>query len=394
MALAALIAAYHESGEAGSLRATLPLAGRTLLERQSRLASAAGASPIVIIVETIPPALSSALDRLRRDRLPVVVARSAEEAAEAIDPFDRLLLVADGAVIDLDQLRTLAGVPSNAVLTVSDSGFGDVYERIDGSTRWAGAAIISGALLRETAPILRDWDLQSTLLRRALQGGASHVAADGPVAILDCTSDLADLERRILAAASPAGAGWASRLLAPVERAMTSMTIASPAGPQLIGLASALLTSLAALAFFYGWLWIGLFKLLLATPLEGTALRLAKLRMQDEVRHSWWAYLLPLFSATALIALSYSLAASRGWGTVLLAFVTLAFLFALRIESESRRVRFAILLAERRGMAWLLLPFAFVGLWHAGLAVLFAYSAGSFFWAQREAHSTPRERQD
>ena len=36
MALAALIAAYHESAEPGLLRATLPLAGRTVIERQAR----------------------------------------------------------------------------------------------------------------------------------------------------------------------------------------------------------------------------------------------------------------------------------------------------------------------------------------------------------------------
>ena len=108
MALAALIAAYHESGEPGALRATLPLAGRTLVERQARLAASAGANPIVIIIERVPPALGMALERLRRDRLPLVVARTAEEAAEAIDPFDRLLLIADGAVADTDQLRSLA----------------------------------------------------------------------------------------------------------------------------------------------------------------------------------------------------------------------------------------------------------------------------------------------
>ena len=394
MALAALIAAYHESGEPGTLRATLPLAGRTLVERQARIAAAAGANPIVVIVERVPPALGTALDRLRRDRLPVVVARSAEEAAEAVDPFDRLLLVADGAIIDIDQLRALAISTSEAVLTVPDSGYGEIYERIDGSTRWAGLATVTGALLRETAPMLRDWDLQSTLLRRALQGGARHVAAEGPVAILDRNSDLTDLERRILAGASPPGAGWAGRLLAPIERVITSFTVASPAGPQVIGLASALLSAIAVPAFLYGWFWTGLISLLAATPLEGAALRLARLRMQDDVRHSWWAYLLPLLSGSALVALGYALAAERGWGVVLLAFVTLAFLVALRIECEGRKVRFALLLAERRGMAWLLFPFAFTDFWHGGLAFLFAYSAGSFFWAQREAHSARSEGQD
>ncbi len=395
MALAALIAAYHESGEPGMLRATLPLAGRTLVERQARLAASAGANPIVVIVERVPPALGEALDRLRRDRLPLVVARSAEEAAEAIDPFDRLLLIADGAVADSDQLASLAATQGEAVLTVPDSGYGELYERIDAATRWAGVATVTGALLRETAGMLRDWDLQSTLLRRALQGGARHLAAEGPVAILDRNNDLAELERQILAGASPAGAGWAGRLLAPAERAITALTLASPAGPQLIGVASAALTGFASLAFIYGWWWVGLVALLLATPLEGAALRLARLRMQDDVRHSWWAYLMPLLSAAALISLGYALAVERGWGLTLLALVTLAFLLALRIELQGgRKPRYSALLAERRGMSWLMLPFALLGYWHVGLAFLFAYAAGSFFWAQHETHSPRPAAQD
>ena len=127
--------------------------------------------------------------------------------------------------------------------------------------------------------------------------------------------------------------------------------------------------------------------MLAATPLEGMARRLARLRMQDGVRQSWWAYLLPLFAGAALLILAYDLAAARGWGMILLAFTTLAFLAALAIETEGRRVRGAVFLAERKGMTWLLLPFAAFGLWQAGLAALFAYAAASFFWAQREAHA-------
>ena len=41
-------------------------------------------------------------------------------------------------------------------------------------------------------------------------------------------------------------------------------------------------------------------------------------------------------------------------------------------------------------MTWLMLPFAAVDLWHAGLAALFAYAAASFFWAQSEVHARHR----
>ena len=394
MALAALIAAYHESSEPGALRATLPLAGRSVVERQARLAAAAGAAPIIVVVERMPPALGAALDRLRREGVPVQVARSAAEAAAAVDAGDRLLIIGDGAVADPDQLARIARSEDDAVLTVPDNAFGEQYERIDASSRWGGVAAVGGELLRETAAMLRDWDLQSTLLRRALQAGARHVAADGPVAILDGPDDLAGLERQILASAGETRGGWASRLLAPVEGAASHLLMAGPVGPDAVGGAAAVLTGLGALMLGYGWLWTGLVLMLLATPLDGIADRLARLRMLDDVRRSWWCHLLPILGGAGVAGLGYALAPAFGWGMVLLAFTTLAFLLALGIETEGRTVRGSLFLAERKGMTWLMLPFAVFGAWNVGLAVLFAYAAGAFFWAQREAHSTSARHQD
>jgi hypothetical protein len=389
VALAALISAYHESGEPGHLRATLPLAGRTVLERQARLAAAAGADPVVIVVERLPAALTAAVERLRRDRVPVRLARNAEEAADAVDAFDRLLLVADGAVLTQAQHLRLAGDEGEGVLTVPDGGYGELYERLDAQSRWAGLAVIDGARLKETATMLRDWDLQSTLLRRVLQAGARHVAAEGAVAILDRYDDVAALERLIVAGADGGRTGWADRALAPVERFVTGALMGSPLSPHLLGFAAALLTALGAVSFYLGWYGIGLAKLLAATPLNGIAERLSRLRMQGGVRQSWWSYLIPLFAAAALVILAYGLVPAFGWSMVLLAFVTLAFLLALAIEIEAREVRGGALLAERKGMTWLMLPFAAFGLWQAGLAFLFGYAALSFFWAQRQVHAGP-----
>ena len=162
--------------------------------------------------------------------------------------------------------------------------------------------------------------------------------------------------------------------------------MAGPVGPGLTGMAAAVLTGLGAAALGYGWLWTGLALLLLATPLDGIAERLAQLRMQDDAGASWWAYLLPVLAGGALVALSYALAPQFGWGMILLSSTTLAFLVALGIETEGRRLRGAVFLADRKGMTWLMLPVAAFGLWQAGLATLFAYAAASFFWAQRQAH--------
>ena len=70
MAVGALIGAYQEN-DLGELRALLPLAGRTLFEYQARCLAAAGAAPIVVLVERIPPELHEAMERLRIDGLSV-----------------------------------------------------------------------------------------------------------------------------------------------------------------------------------------------------------------------------------------------------------------------------------------------------------------------------------
>ena len=84
MALGALVAAYLED-DSGSLRALLPIAGRTLLEYQVRCAAAAGAAPIVVIVDRIPIALNEVLHQLQQEGLPVVTVSDAAEAASRFD---------------------------------------------------------------------------------------------------------------------------------------------------------------------------------------------------------------------------------------------------------------------------------------------------------------------
>lgn len=396
MSLVALIGGYRDSrGAAGTLRAALPLAGRCLIERQARLAAAAGASPVIILVERLPPELLAAVDRLRRDRIGIVVARNAEEAAAAVDPHQRLLLVADGLVTEREEFVRMAGQEDNAVLTLADRGQDERYERIDAINLWAGLAIVDGALLRETAPMLHEWDLLSTLLRAALQKGARLVPAYHLVAIVDSPGEMAETERAIVAGAEAQGKGWASRfLLAPIERMLAHALMPSPASPAMVGLGAAALTGLGALAFAWGHGWLGLLLLLVATPLEGTAERLSRMRLQPGFRDSWGAHLLPVLFGAALLALAYARMPLDGWGTIVLAVAAIAFLRAAAIEGEGRALPGELFLAEPKGMAWLMLPFAVAGQWTAGLAALFAYAAGSFFWVQHQVRSGGEKAKD
>ena len=71
---------------------------------------------------------------------------------------------------------TVSGTGKVAV--VPDTEAYQDHERIDDTSRWAGAALVEAHTLGSTAAMLGDWDLQSTLLRRTVQSGARMVAAD------------------------------------------------------------------------------------------------------------------------------------------------------------------------------------------------------------------------
>jgi hypothetical protein len=396
MTLAALIAAYHESDEpGGGLRATLPLAGRTLVERQARLAAAAGASPIILAVERVPPELTAAIDRLRAEGLKLIVARSAAEAAEAVHPQDRLLLLGDGLIAAETHMIRIAALGGHVILTIPDVRADDRYERIDAESRWAGLAMIDGALLQDTTRMLRDWDLQSTLLRRTVQAGARQLAladsAEEPLVVAEGPGDLADLEMRIVAGSAARRRDWASRwLLGPLEAAATRMLMPGGMTPGLVGLGSVALWTFALIAFASHWRGTGMALALLATPLEGIAERLALLRMRLSSEEGWWMHILPVLAGGTLLALAWSLTADKGWGCLVFAATTIAFQAALSVEMGTRRGPGAVWLAERKGLAWLMLPFAATGWWTAGLGLLATYAAGSFFWVQRQVHR-PKE---
>jgi hypothetical protein len=392
MQIAALIGAYHESAEPDvGLRATLPLAGRTLIERQARLAADAGARPVIVVVETPPPELAQALERLREEGIDIFAARSALEAAKAVQSGDRILIMADGFLPDEALVERVIEGEGPLLLTVPDVRFDDRFERIDADSRWGGLALIDGQMLKHTAAMLQDWDLQSTLLRRAVQGGARFIAiadpADTGLIAATRSSDLANLETQILEGASAFQADWVSRyMLAPLEQFATRRLMPTGAGAGHARLASLLLTCLSAFAFSRSWLWAGLILFLFATPLDGIAERLARLRMSGVRPQNWVSSIAPPASGAALLALAYALAPLNGWGCYVLAATAVAFLLALAREGSPRAMTGGFFLAEPKGMAWLMLPFAATGQWVAGLGALAAYAAASFFWAQRQAH--------
>jgi len=389
MAVGALIGAYQEN-DSGELRALLPLAGRTLIEYQARCVAAVGAAPIVVLVERVPPALHEALERLRGDGLAVIPVSDGNEAASRFEAGSLILLVGDGVAAPAELLAQLAEEPEPAVATVPDDEAHEAYERIDATSRWAGVALVDGRTLGATAAMLGDWDLQSTLLRRALQDGALRVrvASAGEPLLADSADQLGGFERALIASSRGARSDWASRYVLPVvEEFATERLLETPVRPQWLIWGALALNLAAALAFTRGWLWPALGLLVLSTPLDLVARRLATLRLRPLPPRSLSRRLLWPAAGLALLALGWRLAThGSGWASFVTALVTLAFAEAARIERGHDEVPGQVWLFSRRNAILAAVPFALAGAWALCLVALALYAAGSFFIVQHWHH--------
>jgi hypothetical protein len=397
MTLGALIGAYQED-DAGGLRALLPLAGRTLIEYQARCLAAAGAAPLVVLVERVPPALNDAFERLRGEGISVVPVSDGNEAASRFEAGSQLILLGDGVAPDIGDLEQLIGETDGAVLTVPDDEAHAEFERIDGLQRWAGVARVDSSMLGATAAMLGDWDLQSTLLRRVIQSGARFVPAAsgqglGPVLVAS-EETAAGYERRLLLASRTTREDAVSRYVLPlVEELATERLMETAVRPAWLVQLAVAMTVAAAFCLTRGWHWGALALLLLATPLDQVAQRLAMLRLQPLSSSTLSRRLLWPAAGLALLALGWFEARhGSGWGAMMAALAGAGFAEAGRIERLGKSLPAGQWHFSRRTAIWLAIPFAIGGWWSLYLGLLAFYAAISFFIAQHFRHSVePRD---
>jgi hypothetical protein len=387
--LGALIGAYQED-DAGGLTALLPLAGRTLVEYQVRCAAAAGASPVVVLVERIPAALNQAFARLTNEGLNVVLVSDGSEAATRFEPGELVLLIGDGVAPPLDLLTGIEADGEPLVLTVPDDEAHEDYERVDGASRWSGVAVVEGHMLGATAAMLGDWDLPSTLLRRSIQGGARlvPVAPASEPLLARNSRDLARFERSLVAGSRGERSDLASRyVFPPVEDFATERLMESSIPAEWLLHAALILTFAAAFAFTRGWLWAGIAMLVLSTPLDLVAKRLGILRLRPLRENALSGRLLWPAAGLALIALGWWQAGhGGGWGAALAAITGCAFAEAYRLERDHIKVAPPIVLFSRRNVILAALLFALAGAWTGFVVSVLVYAAISFFFVQFLAH--------
>jgi len=393
MTIGALIGAYQED-DSGGLRALLPLAGRTLIEYQVRCASAAGAVPIVVVVERVPQTLQDAFERLRLDGVAVFPVSDVNEAISRFEAGFAILLIGDGVVPPLDLVTRLVEDPEPTVATVPDDEQHDSFERIDAQSRWAGVATVDAHLLGSTAAMLGDWDLQSTLLRRTIQEGARLIRASddgGEPLLTQSAAQLASFERELVHNSRGERTDWSSRFVLPfLEDLATEQLLETPVRPQWLIWGALGLTLAGAVCFTRGWLGAGLVLLLLSTPLDMVAARLSSIRLKPLPVRMLSRRLLWPAAGVALLAIGlWETRHGTGWGSLVAAAAGCAFAEAARIEKATMPSGGELWLFSRRNAVFLALPFALGGVWTAYLIAILVYAALSFFIVQRVRHSSP-----
>ena len=389
MALGALIGAYQED-DSGSLTALLPLAGRTLVEYQVRCAAAAGASPVVVLVERIPMALNQAFERLKHEGLNLILVSDGTEAATRFEAGELILVIGDGVAPPLELLADLGEEEGAIVLTVPDDEKHESYERIDGSSRWSGVALVEGRTLGATAAVLGDWDLPSTLLRRTLQAGARlrPTPPESEPLLAHNPGELELFDRSLIAKSRGPRTDLASRYVLPlVEDFATEKLIETRVRPDWLLHFALFLTFGAAFAFTRGWLWPAVVMLLLSTPLDLIARRLGMLRLRPLPAEAVSQRLLWPASGIALMALGWWEARyGSGWGASITAIAAFAFAEAYRIERSHADIEMAGWLLSRRNAILALFLFALSGAWTAYIVAILGYAALSFFFVQYLTH--------
>lgn len=400
MPLAALIAAKDEADPGPGLRATLPLAGRTLIEYQADLVLGAGAEHVVLLVERVPASLAEAAERLRRGGARIDIARGPVDAIDRFHPDERILLVADGATAAPCAVKVLASEPGPALLTVPDLAEHGEFERIDAAQRWAGFALVDKAVLGSTAQMLGEWDLASTVLRRLVQadarridalisGSARPVLANGP-------ADLDAIEAALLRRAETSDRNWVECFVHRLAAAqLIRPLIARGFNSKHVALAAAATGWAAALLALFGLFWVAALLLPFAAVLAATSRRMSRIwarpvgpdRPLDLVRN--------LAGLAVLALLVRSLVEDGGWGWWIVAALLPASLVGLAaLEPVTIALRAAAAppwLANGDALIWSAPALALLAGWRAMLIALAAYATISFVQRCTAAWQVARE---
>lgn len=372
--LAGLIFATEDAGDRpGTLAATLPFGGMTLLEYQARLLVGAGAGHILVAVTRMTPALLGAVSRAAKRGVPVDVVRSAQEAAAKAHPLASVVVIADGLVTTDDVVERVAGEGKDAVVVTQEASAS--LERLDARVCWAGVARTPAQRLADIAAFPADYDFQSTLLRAIVQAGAEQIALPASAVraghgVEREGAALASRSNAVLAALTERRTSWAdrhvftrtARLLLPrvVEKALPGWLLTA-GGVVLAGLAAGLIAA--------GWPW-GAVVALPGVAALATGAALSALRGEDRRAEVQEALIAVSAGLVILVLGAAESTVDATWDGLILALVTVA----ATVIGERTQARVRRWWGSPAGYLLLVTPFAVAGRVSWGLAAVAIYA--------------------
>ncbi|WP_221791870.1 hypothetical protein [Aquisediminimonas sediminicola] len=394
MGLIALLAACRETDdEVPRLCASMPVGGRSLLEYQAYLARDGGAEGFVVYAERVSTELRQAIERLQQAGFRVKLAQSVMEMIDHIHPTDRLLVIADGMVVSGDIISRLVDYPGEVIGTLGDLPAHAGFERLDANARWAGIALVDGSRVAAIRSMPEDWDVQSTLLRSAVQIGTSQLGVDDLIttkggAVLyqvEGEAGLAEIDQRLLnrQQAVPGKGDWIERqVYAPIGRLLGPNLLRYGIAGTWFAVGAMLLHCLSISLFFDGSRTLGVISLMLAGPIYALGAMLGTIRGERNFAYQHHVTIRQILDIAIILALAWGLyREGAGWGQLALAFVVVQHglyltYFARWTASESGwRVYW-----QPGGdvMAWLLLLCGIMALWQWVLGVLAIWLSAVF----------------
>ncbi len=406
MAIVGLLSAHH-GADGAEPWGLLAVGGIAIVERQMRQAICAGATRVIVKVESDSPGLLAMMERAG-PRL--IIARDGAALSDAIGGDDALLF-AEGLIID-DRIVARMAAMDGAALAVWSDGAPPEAERIDQATCWAGLALIPAHVATGVAATLGDWDMQSTLLRATAALASSRLeigtvnlyvadlGRDVPLlwsAVRTPDTAAAALEA-LLGATDVTGGGWVSRFMhPPVANFLTRWLVPTPIRPVTVRILASCAGVIAGLALATGWLSAGVALALGTGFLSRVADKLERVRVVVPRWREPWDVADRTVEYAWYICLGSWLARAPGGSSAwLLAAITIMFAASSELQRRffSRFVgrsldsagrferRFSLVAAGRDTLIWALVPFGWFGQWLPGLAVLAAYASTTFFVVQ------------
>ena len=174
---AALIAALRQT-PGGTLRAELPLAGRSVLARQVDWLRSIGCERIWCLCERVDGEVLRLQQEVEAAGGSFQPLRGFLHLPALVRAEDELVILADGLLPDpalgaalfaqATPPRFVASLPATSPLVAQHP---EDFERIDAQQHWAGLLVMRGAPVQHLADFPPDADAISLLLRLALQAG-------------------------------------------------------------------------------------------------------------------------------------------------------------------------------------------------------------------------------